>query len=259
MIECESSTRTKLPQPRKPELFNTKVVHKVNFRSPSSKVATFQFQSSTRSAPPQLQLTSRKLRMRGPVSLMSGEKKLAGRSVDFRETFADLTPNIRENPAGSCAQLAPTASKLPEAGFCWLGGCFCSGVFLRRPSGCAFSDQLYSAGILRALPVDTHGSSLQLPVSKPHKTFAENKLTFATPFAELSRRSTLRPKGRPLHSSIQRPFGRLSYPANFTLPHRHIPIHAALALQLCQRNGPQESQCTGVLKKRFLFAESHLC
>ena len=51
-------------------------------------------------------------------------RKLAGRSVDFRETFADLTPNIRENPAGSCAQLAPTASKLPEARFCLLGVAF---------------------------------------------------------------------------------------------------------------------------------------
>ena len=36
-------------------------------------------------------------------------------------------------------------------------------------------------------------------------------MTFATPFAELSRRSTPRPKGLPFHSSVQGPFGRLSY------------------------------------------------
>ena len=41
-----------------------------------------------------------------------------------------------------------------------------------------------------------------------HETFPNKKLTFATPLAELSRRSTLRPKGLPL-SSIQGPFGRL--------------------------------------------------
>ena len=150
----------------------------MNFRSPSSKVANFQFQS--------------------------GEVRRLSRN--FRGSYAKHSRKSGWKLRSAC----PDSFKTPRSWFLLAGGCFCSGVFLRRPSGCAFSDQLYSAGILRALPVDTHGSSLQLPVGKPHKTFAEKK-TFATPFAELSRRSTLRPKGRPLHSSIQRPFGRLSY------------------------------------------------
>ena len=171
MLELESSTRTKLPQPRKSELFNTKVVHKVNFRSSSSKVATFQFQSSTRSALPQLQLTSRKLRMRGPVGLMSGNWR-GGPS-----TFAKLSRILRQTFAKIRLEVALSLPRQLQNSrflrFLLAGVCFCSGVFLRRPSGCAFSDQLYSAGNMRALPVDTHGSSLQLPVSKPHKTFAE--------------------------------------------------------------------------------------
>ena len=51
--------------PRKSQLFNTKVECKVNIRSLSSKVATFRFQSSTRNALPQLQLTRRAAAHRG--------------------------------------------------------------------------------------------------------------------------------------------------------------------------------------------------
>ena len=118
VLECESSTRTKLPQPRKSEIFNTKVVHKVNFRSPSSKVATFQFQSSTRSALPQLQLTSRKLRMRGPVGLMSGNWRggpstFAKLSQILRQTFA----KIRLEVALSLPRQLQNSQKLVSAGW----------------------------------------------------------------------------------------------------------------------------------------------
>ena len=205
MLESASSTRTKLPQPRKPELFNTKVVHKVNFRSPSSKVATFQLQSSTRSALPQLQLTSRKPRMRGPVGLMSanwrgGPSTFAKLSRILRQTFA----KIRLEVALSLPRQLQNSQKLVSAGW---------GLLLQRRILAAtlrlriLRPTLLCGHSARAQPVVAHGSSLQLPVSKPHKTFAEKELTFATPFAELSQRSTLRPKGRPLHSSIQRPFG----------------------------------------------------
>ena len=130
-----------------------------------------------------------------------GPSTFAKLSRIFRQTFAKIRLEVVFNLTRKL--------QTPTGRFLLVGGCFCSGEFLRRPSG----GQLWSAGILPALPVNTHGSSLQLPVSKPplHKTFANKKLTFATPFAELSRRSTPRPKGLPLHSSIQGPFGRLSY------------------------------------------------
>ena len=140
----------------------------MNFRSPSSKVVTFQFQSSTRSALLQLRLTSPELRMRGPVGLMSrnwreGPSTFAKLSRILPQTFAEIWLEV--------------ALSLPQQLQNLLaGGCFCSGVLLRRPSSCAFSAQLESAGILRALPKNTHGSSLQLPVSKPHKSFAEEKI-----------------------------------------------------------------------------------
>ena len=167
------------------KLSNTKVVHKVSFPAPARKSQPFsskvareaRFRSSSSQPLPEHERT------RWPHV-----RKLAGRSVDFRETFADLTPNICD----------------------LVGGCFCSGVFLRRPSGCAFPGQLWSAGILPALPVNTRGSSL-LFASHPYTRLSRIKKTFATPFAELSRRPTPRPKGFPLHSSIQGPFGRLSY------------------------------------------------
>ena len=134
-----------------------------------------------------------------------GPSTFAKLSRIFRQTFAKIRLEV--------ALSLPRKLQTPTGRFLLVGGCFCSGEFLRRPSGCAFPGQLWSAGILPALPVNTHGSSLQLPVSKPplHKTFANKTITFATPFAELSRRSTPRPKGLPLHSSIQGPFGRLSH------------------------------------------------
>ena len=64
--------------------------------------------------------------------------------------------------------------------------------------------------ILRALPANTHGSSLLLPFSKPplHKTFVRRKTTFSTSIAKLLRRATLRKKAHPLQFSMQAPFGR---------------------------------------------------
>ena len=87
---------------RKSRFSNTKVVHKVSFRSPSSKVATFQFQSSTRSAFPQLQPTSRELRARGPVGLMSGNLRggpltFAKLSRILRQTFAKIRLEVALN------------------------------------------------------------------------------------------------------------------------------------------------------------------
>ena len=170
----------------------------MNFRSPSSKVATFQFQSSTRSVLPQLQLTSRKLRMRRPVGLMSGNWRggpstFAKLSRILRQTFT----KIRLEVALSLPRQFQTSQKLVSAG--------CGLLLQRRILAATLRLRILLrptlvCGHSAALPVNTHGSSLQLPVCKPHKTFAEKKLTFATPFAELSRRSTLRPKGLPLHS-----------------------------------------------------------
>ena len=102
-----------------------KVVHAVKIRSPGSKVvsfqyesklpqvelevATFQFQSSTPSALPQLQLASRAASH--PCVTMPG---LAGRNLSriLRQTLAKIRP-------GSCTQLDPKASKLLQADFCW--------------------------------------------------------------------------------------------------------------------------------------------
>ena len=155
---------------------------------------------------------NRYLHTRGPVGLMSGRNWLGGPSTFaklsriLRQTFA----KIRLEVALNLTQKLQNSHKPVSAGW---------GLLLQRRILAAtlrlrIPGQLWSAGILPALPVYTHGSSVQLPVSKPaplHKTFANKKLTFATPFAELSRRSTPRPKGLPLHSSIQGPFGRLSY------------------------------------------------
>ena len=83
-------------------------------------------------------------------------RKLAGRSIDFRETFADLTRNFRAYPAGKLLNFTrkfQNSHKLTS-----VGSCFCNDVFLRQ-HGCRH----------------THGSSFQLPVGKPplHKTSRE--------------------------------------------------------------------------------------
>ena len=96
----------------------------MNFRSPSSKVASFQFQSSTRSALPQLQLTSCELRTRGPVGLMSGNWRggpltFAKLSRILRQTFAKIRLEV---PLNLPRQLQ-NSQKLVFAGW---------GLFLQR-------------------------------------------------------------------------------------------------------------------------------
>ena len=90
----------------------------MNFRSPSSKVATFQFQSRARSALPQLQLTSRELRTRGPVGLMSGNWRggpstFAKLSRILRQTFA----KIRLEVALNLPRQLQSSQKLVSAGW----------------------------------------------------------------------------------------------------------------------------------------------
>ena len=90
----------------------------MNFRSSSSKVATFQIQSSTRSALPQLQLTSRKLRMRRPVGLLSGNWRggpstFANLSRILRQTFAKIQLEV----ALSLPRQLQTSQKLVSAGW----------------------------------------------------------------------------------------------------------------------------------------------
>ena len=172
MLELESSTRTKLPQPRKSELFNTKVVHKVNFRSPSSKVTTFQFQSSTRSALPQLQLTSRKLCMRGPVGLMSGNWRgglstFAKLSQILRQTFA----KIRLEVALSLPRQLQNSQKLVSAGW---------GLLLqRRILAATLRLRIFRPTLLCGHSARTAGRYTWF--IKPHKTFAGKKRNFRDP------------------------------------------------------------------------------
>ena len=109
--------------PRESRLFDTKVVRQVNFR-PSSKVATFHFQSSTRSALPQLQLTSRQLHTRGPAGLMSGNWRggpstFAKLSRILLQTFA----KIRLEVARNLTRKLQNSYKLVSAGW---------GLFLQR-------------------------------------------------------------------------------------------------------------------------------
>ena len=85
-IQCKSST------------------HEVTFPSPSLKAMP---QHSTGNNP-----------------LATHVRKLAARSTDFCETFADLAPNIT---LGSCAQLSSKALHLQQAAFCW-------GLLLQRHS-----------------------------------------------------------------------------------------------------------------------------
>ena len=66
-------------QARKLQPFSFKVAREARFRSSSSQALRQAAHERTR---------------------WPHVRKLAGRSVDFCETFADLTPNIRENPAG---------------------------------------------------------------------------------------------------------------------------------------------------------------
>ena len=134
-----------------------------------------------------------------------GPSTFAKLSRILLQTFA----KIRLEVALNLTRKLQNSYKLVSAGW----GLLLQRRILRRPT-------LVCRHSACALPVNTHDSSLQLPVSKPplHKTFANNKITCATPFAELSRKSTPRPKGLSFHSSIQGPFGRLSY---IYIPFKH--------------------------------------
>ena len=114
-FQYESSTRTKLQQPRKSKLFNTKVVHKVNFRSP------FQFQSSTRSELPQLQ--AHKL-----LANYTREDPLASCLL----TFAKLSRILLQTFAKIRLKVALNLTRKLQNSHKWCllaGGCFCSSVF----------------------------------------------------------------------------------------------------------------------------------
>lgn len=104
-----------------------------NFRSLSSKVATFSHTKCTR-------LESRAFSTGG-------------------DPLATHSSNISKNPAGKLRSTAPESFK---------GLHLQRRNFVRQASGHAFLR--LTLCILRALPANTHGSSLHLPLSKPHNT-----------------------------------------------------------------------------------------
>ena len=95
--------------------------------------------------------------------------------VDFRETFAELMPNICGNPAGSFTQLDPKASKLPQAGFCWLGVAFAAAATLRlRSPRPTFSLRAFCAHCRHIHMV--HHSSFLLASHHPYTKLSKAKL-----------------------------------------------------------------------------------
>ena len=127
-FEHESNTGSKLSAApdRKAQLCNTKIVHKVSCRSFIAKVATFQYQSSTRSKHPERKLKSRKLLcskvVRGTASAAPAHKACCSTrgSGNWRggpSTFAILSRILRQTFAKirleSCTQHGPKSFKTP--------------------------------------------------------------------------------------------------------------------------------------------------